>query len=159
MNEQTTEYRIGESDRRILAALQADATLTLKQLAEAVAMSPSTVWRRVQDLEAAGVIVGRVTLLDPARLGLQVCVFVHVDIRDHRAETRDAFERFVRGRPEVMECFSITGAHDYMLIVRTETVAAFEDFLMHALLSQPAVAAASSNFTLRQQKYTTALPL
>lgn len=148
-----------ENDRKILAALQRDATLTLKQLSERLAMSQSTLWRRIQDLQASGVIRGRVTLVDPGLAGLQVCVFVHVNLKDHSAEARGGFERFVETRPEIMECFSVTGAHDYALIVRSETVAAFEDFLMHHLLTRPEVATASSNLALRQHKYTTALPL
>lgn len=148
-----------DADRRILMALQGDATLTLKQLAGRLAMSQSTVWRRVQELEAAEVIAQRVTLVDPAKAGLSVCIFVNVDLADHLLVTREGFEAFVRDCDQVMECFSITGAHDYMLIVRTKTVEAFDHFLMHRLLSRAEVASAHSNLTLRQQKYSTVLPL
>jgi Lrp/AsnC family transcriptional regulator len=148
-----------EADRRLLREIQRDATASLKDLAERLAMSQSTVWRRIQEFEAAGLIAGRVTLLDPARLGLGVCVFVHANLRDHSTESRDGFERFIAGQSEVLECFSVTGPHDYVLIIRTRDVAAYEDFLMHRLLAHPKVASAQSDFALRQLKYTTSLPI
>lgn len=148
-----------DADRRILTVLQEDATLTLKDLAERLSMSQSTVWRRMQDLEAAGVILKRVTLVDPRAVGLGVCVFVHVNLREQNAESRSAFEAFVRAERQILESFAITGEYDYMLIVRTDSVESFDEFLMHRLLAHPKVAKASSNLTLRQQKYTTALPL
>ncbi|WP_342361028.1 Lrp/AsnC family transcriptional regulator [Terrarubrum flagellatum] len=150
---------LSESDRQILAALQQDGAASLKDLAEKLNLSQSTLWRRVRDFEEAGVIAGRVTLLDPAKVGLSVCVFVHVNLRNHTTENRDAFERFTRDQPNILECFSVTGPHDYVLIVRAADVGAFEDFLMHRLLAQPSVASASSNVALRQLKYTTVLPI
>lgn len=150
---------LSESDRRILAALQRDSGQPLKELAETLGLSQSTLWRRIRDFEEAGVIAGRPTLLDPAKVGLGVCVFVHVNLRSHTAENRNSFERFLRDQPNVLECFSVTGPHDYVAIVRAADVESFEDFLMHRLLAQPSVASASSNVALRQLKYTTALPL
>lgn len=150
---------LSEPDRRLLREIQRDATLSLKDLAERLAMSQSTVWRRIQEFEATGLITSRVTLLDPARLGLGVCVFVHANLRDHSNESREAFERFIADQPNVLECFSVTGPHDYVLLIRAENVAAYEDFLMHKLLAHPRVASAQSDFALRQLKYTTMLPL
>lgn len=154
-----SDIDLSAADRRILAALQEDATLTLKQLADRLSMSQSTVWRRVQELEAAGVIVKRVTLVDPRKAGLNVCVFVHVNLREHSAGMRERFDAFIRADRRILESFAVTGEHDYVLIVRTDTVESYDEFLMHHLLSHPSVARASSNLALRQQKYTTALPL
>jgi DNA-binding Lrp family transcriptional regulator len=148
-----------KKDRALLNVLQQDATLTLKQLAQRLSMSQASVWRRVQELEAAGMITGRVTLVDPKRLGLSVCSIVQIHLKDHSVDSRAAFERLVTGRPEIMECYSITGAFDYLLIVRAVDVEAYEHFLMHYLLDNPVVATAVSNFSLRQLKYTTALPM
>ena len=150
---------VSEMDRKILMALQADATETLKVLADRLAMSQATVWRRIQDLEADRVITGRVALVDPRRVGLNVCVFVHVNLKDHSVEARAEFDAFVTAHAEVVECYSVTGAQDYVLIVRTEDVDTFERFLMHHLLAHPRVATASSNLALREVKYSTALPL
>ena len=157
MNDVTQSLSPG--DRRILAALQDDATLSLKDLADAAHLSPSTVWRRVQDLEAAGVIRDRVALLDPDRLGLGVCTLVHVNISSQTPETRRAFEAFVDRHDTVLQCFAVTGGQDYMLVLRTRTVAAFERFLMDELLAHPSVASSSSQLVLRHHKNSTALPL
>ena len=150
---------ISEIDRKILNLLQEDAGRTLKEVAEALHTSHSTVWRRVQEMEAAGIITGRVTLVDPGKAGLAVCAFVQVNIARHDRAVRKAFEDFIARSPQVMECFAITGAHDYSLIVRTRTVEEFEHFLMQDLLAHKSVATASSNIVLRQHKHTTALPL
>ncbi|MGI9463164.1 MAG: Lrp/AsnC family transcriptional regulator [Aestuariivirgaceae bacterium] len=148
-----------ESDRRILRELQRDATLSLKDLAERVSMSSSTVWRRVQDLENGGIITGRVTLTDPTLLGLTVCMLLHVNIIEQTADARRAFERFVDLHDNILQCFAVTGTHDYTLVVRARTVEAFERFLMDELLAHPSVASTASQLVLRQHKNTTALPL
>ena len=151
--------QLQDADRRILRELQGDATLSLKDLAQRVAMSSSTAWRRVQDLEEAGVITGRVTLVDPALLGLTVCVLLNVNIVAQSTETREAFERFVRNHENILQCYSMTGAHDYTLMVRTRQVADYERFLMDELLAHPSVASAQSQLLLRQVKNSTVLPV
>lgn len=151
--------KLDKKDRALLALLQADATLTLRQLAERLPMSQASVWRRTRDLEAAGVIGARVTLVDPRAVGLGVRAQVQVDIADHGEASREAFEHFVRDRPEILECYSVTGPHDYLLTVLVRDVEAFEAFLMHHLLAHPVVSNALTNFILRQLKYTTAVPL
>jgi Lrp/AsnC family transcriptional regulator len=151
--------QITETDKNILRLLQDNAGLTFKEIAEELSMSHSTVWRRVQEMEDAGIITGRVTLVDPMKVGLSVCSFVQVNIARHDRKVRKDFEAFIARSPEVLECFSITGTHDYSLIVRTPTVEDFEHFLMQQLLAHPSVATASSNIVLRQHKHTTALPL
>ena len=148
-----------ESDRRILRELQRDATLTLKQLSDRLGMSQSTIWRRIQDMEKDGVILGRATLVDPLAVGLSVCVFVHVNMTAHSTEVRSGFEAFAKNAPEIVDCYSVTGAHDYTLIVRARSVEEFETFLMKQVLSQPGVATASSNLALRQHKRTAILPI
>lgn len=144
-------------DAAILRLLQTDAGATLEALAESAALSPASAWRRVKALEEAGVIAARVTLLDPAEVGRGMCVFADVSLHDHSTENREAFEQFVSGADEVMECHSTAGARDYLLKIRVPDVAAYEAFLMEALLAHPAVASASSSFSLRELKYTTAL--
>ena len=149
---------VQENDHQILLELQRDATLSLKELGERVAMSPSTVWRRIQDLEADGVITGRVTLVDPVRMGRTVCVLVDVNITQHRPEVRREFEAFVAGNEAILQCFAVSGAHDYTLIVRTRTVEDYESFLMNELLAHPSVASSATHLVLRQHKNTTIIP-
>jgi Lrp/AsnC family transcriptional regulator len=148
-----------ETDRRILRALQANADLGQAALAEQVRLSPASCWRRIQSLEARGVLQKSVRLLDPARVGCGVNVLCHVRMNSHSPESRGAFESFVASRPEIMECYSMSGEWDYLLRVVVGDVAGYERFLMRDLLAHPWVATASSHFALSQVKYTTALPI
>src|SRR5579863_5110405 len=146
-------------DRRILCELQGNALLTNAELAERVASSAASCWRRVRALEAAGVLGSAVRLLNPAALDRNVNVLCNVRVRSHARDARGAFEEFVRQRPEIMECYSMSGEWDYLLRIVVSDVADYERFLMRTLLDHPSVGAASSHFALSQTKYTTALPL
>lgn len=150
---------IDDTDRRILAILQEDARLTQGELARRVALSQTSCWRRVRQLEEAGVIARRVVLVDPRAVDLGVNVMASITLTRHSDENRAAFEALVNSRPEVVECYSMTGDRDYMLRAVVRDVAAYDRFLTAHLLHHPAVASASSSFALRQIKYTTALPL
>ncbi len=146
-------------DRRILRELQNNALLTNAELAERVASSAASCWRRVRSLEAAGVLGPAVRLLNPAALDRNVNVLCNIRIRSHMGAARSAFEDFVRQRPEIIECYSMSGEWDYLLRIVVSDVADYERFLMRTLLEHPSVGAASSHFALSQTKYTTALPL
>ena len=139
--------------------MQRDATLPLAELGERVGMSQSTVWRKVQEFEAAGIIVGRVALLDPAKVGAKLCVFASVSLNDHSEESVSGFARLIRGHPEVLECHAVAGAADYILKIRTSDVEAYEHFMTHALLRSRHVRSVVSSFALRELKHSTALPL
>lgn len=151
--------KLDDPDRALLRLLQDDATLTLQALADRVGLSQASVWRRLQGLEKAGALLGRVALVDPDRVGVPVCVLTSLTIRDHAPETRAAFEAFVKSHEEIMECYAVSGSYDYILMVRVRDVAAYESFLMNHVLGNPVVASAASAFTLRRLKYTTAVPL
>jgi Lrp/AsnC family transcriptional regulator len=151
--------QIDDVDRRLLRALQADAGLSQAALSELIGISPASCWRRIQSLEARGVLLKAVRLLDAGRVGRGVNVLCHVRMNSHSPESRGAFERFVADRPEVMECYSMSGEWDYLLRVVVADVAGYERFLMRDLLAHPRVATASSHFALGQIKYTTALPI
>lgn len=146
-------------DRKILAQLQADASLSNAEVGERVGSSAASCWRRIKNLEAAGVLGPTVRLLNPEALGRSVNVLCNVRVRSHARETRSAFEDFVRGRPEVMECYSMSGDWDYQLRVVATDVSDYERFLMRILLEHPSVGGASSHFALSQTKYTTELPV
>ena len=98
-------------------------------------------------------------LLDPEKAGWGLCAFADVSLKDHSAENRRNFERFVEAADEVMECHSLAGARDYLLKIRAPDISAYEAFLMERLLTHPAVASAASSFSLRELKYTTAVPV
>ncbi|MES2058063.1 MAG: Lrp/AsnC family transcriptional regulator [Pseudomonadota bacterium] len=146
-------------DRRIVAQLQEDAGLSHADLAERVGASAASCWRRVKALEVAGVLRGTVRLVDPAAVGRGVNVLCNIRMRSHAIDARESFEQFVDERPEVVECFSMSGDWDYLLRIVVADVADYNSFLMLTLLGHPAVAGASSHFALSMTKYTTALPI
>ncbi len=151
--------KFSDQERALLRLLQADASASLAQLAERVGMAQSTVWRKVQEFEGAGLIRGRVALLDAAKAGAKLCVFAQVTLESHAEEAVAGFARMVAGHPEIMECHAVSGTADYILKIRVEDVEAYEAFMTANLLRSPHVRAVVSSFSLRELKYTTALPL
>jgi Lrp/AsnC family transcriptional regulator len=151
--------KLSDQDRALLRELQRDAARPLAELGEAAGMSQSTVWRKLQEFEAAGIVTGRVALLDPAKVGAKLCVFAQVSLADHSEAAVEGFARIVRSHPEILECHAISGTADYMLKIRCADVEAYEQVLTHVLLRSPHVRAVVSSFSLRQIKHATALPL
>jgi len=150
---------IDDIDRRILLALQENALLSHAELAERVGSSPASCWRRVKALEASGILGPAVRLLDPVKVDRGVNVLCNIRMRSHSRDSIGAFEAFVAGRPEIMECYSMSGEWDYLLRVVVADVKDYERFLMRVLLDHPSVATAASHFALSQTKYTTRLPV
>lgn len=146
-------------DRKILRALQVNASTSHADLADRVGSSAASVWRRIKALEASGILKPAVRLLDPERLGYGVNVLCNIRVRSHAREIRSDFETFVAERPEILECFSMSGDWDYLLRVVAADVSGYERFLMDVLLEHPAVGGASSHFALSMTKYATALPV
>lgn len=139
-------------DRDILRALQAEGRLTIQDLSERVGLSPSPVARRLKRLEAEGVIRGYAALIDEARLGYGVSVFVSVQLDRQVDEALARFEAAVAAFPEVVDCWLMTGDRDYLLRVATEDLAAFERFLTARLTRVPGVASIQSSIPLRRVK-------
>lgn len=154
----STAESLDEASLRILDALQQNAELSNAELAEKIGLSASPCWRRVADLKAQGVIRSSVALVDPLKLGLAVNVFVHVTLKKQDKDSLEVFINAIRDRPEVMECYLMTGESDFMLRVVIEDLIKYQA-LMHDCLTQiPSVANIRSSFALDQVKYTTALP-
>jgi Lrp/AsnC family leucine-responsive transcriptional regulator len=153
------QKQLDEIDRRILATLQENARVSNVDLATAVGVSASPCWRRVRELEQSGVISRYVTLVDPSMVGLAVSVFVQVSLERQVESALEEFESALLTRPEVMECYLMTGDADYLLRVVVADLAAYERFLMDHLTRIPSVASIKSSFALKQVKYRTALPL
>ena len=150
---------IDEVDAEILRHLQENARISNVRLARAVGLSPSPCLRRVQALQDKGVIRRYVTLLDPAAIGLGVSVFVQVTLERQVEHALEVFERTILARPEVMECYLMTGNADYLMRIVVADVTAYEKFLKEHLTRAPGVASINSSFALNQVKYGTALPL
>jgi Lrp/AsnC family transcriptional regulator, leucine-responsive regulatory protein len=146
-------------DRKILSVLQENAAIPNVNLARSVGLSPSPCLRRVNQLEEAGVIRRRVTLVDPAAVGLGVSVFVQVTLEKQAANALRVFEKTILQRPEVMECYLMTGDADYLLRVVVPDITAFERFVLDQLTRIGSVARVRSSFALKQVKYTTTLPI
>lgn len=159
MSEKLRQPALDDIDRRILARLQDNARLTNVELAEAVGLSPSPCLRRVRELESSGVIRRYVALLDPTTVGLPVSVFVNVRLERQVETALERFEAAILKRPEVMECYLMTGDADYLLRVVTADLSAYERFLVEHLTRVPGVASIKSSFALKQVKYRTALPV
>ncbi len=151
--------QIDETSRRILRALQKDASLSHAALAETVGASSASCWRRVRALEAAGILGPMVRLVDAERVGRGVNVMCQLRMKSHASVDRLEFERYLQGKGEIMECHSMSGEWDYLLRVVVPDVAGYERFLMRDLLGHPNVATAASHFALSQVKYTTAIPV
>lgn len=122
-------------------------------------MAQSTVWRKLQELEAAGVIRGRVALLDPGKVGCKLTVLASITLADHAEETVAGFARLIGGRPEIVECLATAGSADYQLKVRVRDVEAYEAFMTLTLLRSKFVREVQSSFVLKELKSTTELPL
>ena len=150
---------LDHSDVNILNLIQKNATLTNQDIADLTGVSATSVWRRIKNLEDIGVIKGTVALLDQKKTGLDVCAIIHVRLSRHGDKTRVEFENFIENRDEVTECYAILGKHDYALTVVVPDVERFEKFLAGHLLNHPMISESTTYFTLRQVKYSTALPL
>ena len=146
-------------DLKILQALQKNARISNVDLAQAAGLSPSPCLVRVRALEESGLIERYVALLDPKKLGLTVSVLVQVTLERQIESALEIFEKAVRERPEVMECYLMTGDADYLLRVVVPDVPAFERFILDFLSRVPGVGNIKSSFALKQVKYQTALPL
>jgi len=151
--------KLSKSDKRLLDALQRDATQSQTELAEHAGMSRTSCWRRIREFEASGLIERQVALLSPRLAGMHIQVLLAVAMTEHTDRNRQDFERHVALLPAVTECFSISGERDYLLHVIAADMEAYNDFLNREILNHPAVRSASSTFVLRRVKYTTKLPL
>jgi Lrp/AsnC family transcriptional regulator len=147
------------TDLRILDLLQTDASRSTAEIAEAVGLSPSPCWRRIAQLEQQGVIRRRVAVLDRERLDLGVTVVVQVRLTTHGRQSLVDFEERVRELPEVTQCFTVMGAIDFVLIVVTTDIRAYERLMRERLSQLPGVQAIESNIVMSAIKDTTALPL
>lgn len=154
-----SQLSLSASDQKILELLQQNARFSNVTLAKRVNLSPSACLRRVRALEEDGFIHRYVTLLNPLRIGLGVSVFMQISLEKKDESTLKRFEEEMIQRPEVMECYLMTGDSDYLLRVIVRDVAEFERFLMDHITRIHGIAKIKSSFTLKQVKYTTALPV
>ena len=144
-----------EIDRKLLDLLQNDATLSLAQIADRVGLSPTPCWKRIQKLEATGVITRRVALLDPDQIGMRLTAFVAVEASAHTVEWMQRFTTGVAAMPEVMEIYRMAGEIDYMLRVAVPDMGAFDKFYKRLIAVAP-LKNVTSRFAMERMKHTTA---
>ncbi|MCY3821214.1 MAG: Lrp/AsnC family transcriptional regulator [Gammaproteobacteria bacterium] len=145
-------------DLRILDLLQHDATLSTSDIADAVGLSTTPCWRRIQNLDKNGVISRRVALLDRDHLNVSVDAFVAIRTDQHNKRWLDAFAKSVAALPEVIELYRMSGEVDYLMRVVVPDLAAYDSFYLR-LIQEASLYDVSSSFAMERIKYTTALPL
>ena len=146
-------------DRAIVSLLQEDARITNARLAEKVSLSESACLRRVRALEESGLIQGYTALVDQQKAGYPVNVFVNITLDRQHQSGLEAFESAVRKIPEVMECYLMTGEHDYFLRLIVADLVDFERVHSQQLTRLPSVARVQSSFAMRTVTRTTAVPI
>ena len=150
--------RLDAIDRKILTVLQEDASLSVAEIGDRVGLSSTPCWKRIQRLEADGVIQKRVALIDPGKIGLGITVFVSVETGDHSQEWLGRFADTVGGMPEVMEFYRMAGDVDYMLRVVVADIAGYDTFYKKLIGTVP-LKNVTSRFAMERIKSTTALPI
>lgn len=152
-------YPVTKQELRILQALQADGRMSNVQLASRVGMSESPCLRRVRALEEAGVIRGYGARLDRRRLGLDILAFVQVSIDQRDDNFAEEFLAAVRREPLIVECYAMSGSHDYLLKVVARSMDEFSELTMRRIPRWPVVQHVSSNFVMDELKANEGLPL
>ena len=154
----TEIQRMDAIDRKILAVVQEDASLSVAEIGQRVGLSSTPCWKRLQKLEAEGVITGRVALIDPEKIGLGITVFVSVETGDHSQDWLTKFAALVSAMPEVMEFYRMAGDVDYMLRVVVRDMQSYDAFYKKLIAAIP-LKNVTSRFAMERVKSTTALPI
>ncbi len=150
--------KLDGTDRKILALLQQDASLSVAEIGSRVGLSSTPCWKRIQRLEADGVILRRVALVDQDRIGLGITVFVSIETGDHSNDWLARFADTVGAMPEVMEFYRMAGDVDYMLRVVVPDIQGYDAFYKRLIAAVP-LKNVTSRFAMEKIKATTALPI
>ncbi|ABA03629.1 transcriptional regulator, AsnC family [Nitrobacter winogradskyi Nb-255] len=153
-----TGRRLDAIDRKILTVLQEDASLSVAEIGDRVGLSSTPCWKRIQRLEADGIILRRVALVDQNKIGLGISVFVSVESGDHSDVWLKKFADAISAMPEVMELYRMAGDVDYMLRVVVADMASY-DLFYKKLISSVALKNVTSRFAMEKIKSVTALPV
>ena len=156
--EKRMSVRIDATDRKILAALQADAAQSLDEIAKNIGSSKTPVWNRIRKMREAGIIGQQTVLLDAEALGFEACFFVLIRTSEHDAEWQKKFLKALKSRPEVQEAHRLAGDIDYILKVRVKNARAYDTFYQ-ALISEVKVHNVTALLSMEEIKSTVALPL
>ncbi|EYD70783.1 Transcriptional regulator, AsnC family [Limimaricola hongkongensis DSM 17492] len=150
---------LDDTDRRLLRLLQAEPELTLREVGERLGLSHTPCWRRLARMREAGVIEEKRHIIDPVAAGFDITVFCAVRMNGHSRGHLEEFEAAVAGIAEVVQCYSVSGDHDYLLRVLARSIRHYESTVKNALVQLPHVLSISTSVTLREIKNTTDVPL
>ncbi len=150
---------LDDKDRAILAELQRDSRQTVQQLASAVGLTSTPCWKRVKELESTGVIRGYGAVVDRDSVGLHLCVLAEVNLTQHNENTVREFEAAVAACPQIVACYSTTGAADYSIKVLVEDIQSYESFLHETAFRLPGVTHIRSSVVLKEIKREAGLPI
>jgi Lrp/AsnC family transcriptional regulator len=145
------DKEIDRLDREILRLISADASLSLAEIATQVGLTPTPCWKRIRRMEETGIILRRVAVIDPAKIGLPVSVFVEVETADHSGEWLERFANVVGNMPEIVDAWRMSGDVDYLLHVVVPDIAAYDDFYRR-LIGQVKLRNVSSRFSMERLK-------
>lgn len=151
--------QIDESDLKILRCIQQNPDITMRELGDATGMSHSPCWRRLQRLKYAGVVGDKSFSIDPEAVGFEIRVLCFIRIAEHRRERLQQFEAAVQTVPEILQCYSLSGDHDYVLHVIARSVRHYEETVKNALVELPNVRSVSTSFTLKTVKDSRVVPV
>jgi len=151
--------QLDAQDKKILAVLQQDASLTSSEIAEKVNMSQSPCWRRIKRLQDNGVIDRQVAILNREVIGVDIVVFATVNLSAQSNEDLSAFEADIAKEPLVVECYTMAGTWDFMLKIITKDIKAYEHFIRHTLTANKLVREIHSHIAVTEIKNETSLPL
>jgi Lrp/AsnC family leucine-responsive transcriptional regulator len=150
---------LDDASLKILRELQQNSHISINDLAEKIGMSATPCWRRQKELEEKGYIVRYAAVVERRKVGLPLCCLLHISLTRHAEGVVETFENAMKIRPEVMECYEVTGTSDYLVKVVIADMDAYHDFLHNVLLKLPGIAQINTNVALREVKYETALPV
>jgi Lrp/AsnC family leucine-responsive transcriptional regulator len=146
-------------DAHILTILQKDCTVSVKDIAREVGLSYTPTYERIRHLENAGVIRSRVTILDPAKIGINLFAYCNVVLKEQSKEALLDFERSVSALPEVMEVLSLSGVYDYMLKIASADIRSYNNFIVDKLANIPNIGQYHSHIVMSVVKDETAYPI
>jgi len=151
--------QLDRHDVLLLAELQRDSRQTVQQLAAAVGLSATPAWKRVKEMEGAGIIRGYTALVDREKVGLALCVLAEVNLTRHNEDDVRRFEEAVAATAQIVSCYATTGQADYVLKVLVPDIKSYEAFLHETAFKLPGVTHVRSSVVLKEVKAETRLPL
>jgi Lrp/AsnC family transcriptional regulator len=152
-----TDKGLDRFDREILRLIADDASLSLADIASKVGLTPTPCWKRIRRMEQDGIILRRVALLDPAKVGLPVSVFVEIETADHSSDWLTQFAKVIEQTPEIVDAWRMSGDVDYLLHVVVSDIASYDAFYRKLIGSVP-LRNVSSRFSMERMK-AAALPI